>query len=146
MKKKKIFIMKKKIFFDAVGWKSYCSRLWSWARHRARGWADCAQQALGERACWTCQARAAGGLERAWRAGRAGAHRAAGARALAGERQLGARQGAGRAAGRWARGRALGARQAGAGRAAGRRWARGLGAWARLGQCTRCTRPIFDPF
>ena len=23
---------------------------------------------------------------------------------------------------------------------------RGLGAWAGLGQCTRCTRPIFDPF
>ena len=66
-------------------------------------------------------------------------------------RQLGAgaggRQGAGRAAGRWVGGRALGARQAG-------RWARGrqalgargLGAWAGLGQCTRCTRPIFDPF
>ena len=50
---------------------------------------------------------------------------------------------------RWARGRAQGA-----GRVAGRRWARsrqargarGLGAWASLGQCTRCTRPIFDLF
>ena len=65
-----------------------------------------------------------------------------------------------RASGSWAQaqagGKALGARQ-GAGRAAGRRWAcgrqalsargaRGLGAWAGLGQCTRCTRPIFDPF
>ena len=40
------------------------------------------------------------------------------------------------------RGRALGALQ-GAGRAAGRRWARDLGAWAGLGQCTR---PIFYPF
>ena len=40
--------------------------------------------------------------------------------AQAGGRALGARRGAGRAAGRWARGRALGARQAGAGR-----WARG---------------------
>ena len=26
------------------------------------------------------------------------------------------------------------------------RWALGLGAWAGLGLCTRCTRPIFDPF
>ena len=113
------------IIFDAVGWKSYCSRLYCgagrWQALGARGWADCAQQALGERAGWACQARAAGGRERVWRAGRAGARRAAGARALAGaragERQLGAgaggRQGAGRAAGRWARGRqALGARGA----------------------------------
>ena len=82
---------------------------------------DCAQQALGERACWACQTRAAGRRERAWRAGRAGDRRAsvlgrAGrqahgrwrVRARAGERQLvasaGGRQGAGRAAGRrWAR-------------------------------------------
>ena len=36
-----------------------------------------------------------------------------------------------------------------AGWAAGARpgsWARGLGVGAGLGQCTRCTRPIFDPF
>ena len=36
-----------------------------------------------------------------------------------------------------------------AGWAAGARpgsWARGLGARAGLGQCTRCTRPIFDSF
>ena len=52
--------------------------------------------------------------------------------------QGGRRTGAGmrvraRAIGSWARGRqALGAC--------------GLGAWAGLGQCTRCTRPIFDPF
>ena len=32
MKKKNLFIMKKNIYiFGAVGWKSYCSRLWSWA-------------------------------------------------------------------------------------------------------------------
>ena len=50
-----------------------------------------------------------------------------------------------------ARGRAGVARRAsgrhgrwGAGRHG--RWARGLGAWAGLGLCTRCTRPIFDPF
>ena len=100
----------------------------------ARGWADCAQQALGERACWACQAPAAGGCERAWRAGLAcwgaqGSRRTgAGGRARA------------RASGSWAQaqagGRALGARQAGVGRAA----------WAGLRQCTRCTRPIFDPF
>ena len=60
-------------------------------------------------------------------AGRAGAGCAAG-RWVRG-RALGARQGAGRAAGRWARGRqALGTRQVGAKRAAGRRWARA--AWA----------------
>ena len=150
--------------------------MWSWALAGAgaRGWADYAQQELGERACWACQARAAGGRERAWRAGLAGVRRADvlgraerqahgrwRERARAGERQLsagaGGRQGAGRAAGPWARGRALGALQAGTGRAAGRRWARGrqalgargargLGTWAGLGQCTRCTRPIFDPF
>ena len=109
---------KKIKYFDAVGWKSYCSKLYCgvgrWQALGARGWADCAQQALGERACWACQARAAGERERAWRAGRAGARRAsvlgrAGrqghgrwrARARTGERQLGAgaggRQGAGRA-------------------------------------------------
>ena len=119
MKKKKDIYHEKKIIiiFDAVGWKSYCSRLWSWARHRARGWADCAQQALGERACWTCKARAAGGLERAWRAGRAGARRAAGALALEGARALAGERA--RTSGSWACGRALGARQ-GAGRAVGR--------------------------
>ena len=133
--------MKKKKNFDAVGWKSYCSRLWSWDRHRARGWADCAQQALGKRACWACQARAAGGLERAWRAGRAGVRRAsvlgraglqahrrwrARGRAAAGRRRR-------RAAGRWARGRALGARQAGAGRAGRAAWAPGLALGSALG-------------
>ena len=132
--------MKKKIKIDAVGWKSYCSRLYCgagrWQALGARGWADCAQQALGERACWACQASAVSGRERAWRAGRAGARRAAGARALAGARargqaEVGCRRK--RAAGCWARDRqALGAR--------------GLGAWAGLGQCTRCTRPILDPF
>ena len=104
----------KKKKFDAVCWKSYCSRLYCGAGHwqalGGRGWADCAQQALGERACWAYQARAAGGRERAWRAGRAGARRGgrrtgAGARARA------------RASGSWvqaqAGGRALGVRRAG---------------------------------
>ena len=87
---------------------------------------------------WAARARAlerAGAQQQARRA-------CVGARTGAG---AGARQGAGgRRAGRaqqW-RGRraawALGARPG--------RWARGLGAWAGLGQCTRCTRPIFDPF
>ena len=87
---------------------------------------------------------------------------------------MGARAGA---TGAGARGRAVGAQAASAGRAGGtdvralgaggrtgqaeaacrahgtdaagarpERWARGLGAWAGLGLCTRCTRPIFDPF
>ena len=89
------------------------------------------------------------GREWSWRAGRAGerargALRRAdvqarrGAQASGSWAALGARQlsGAGREAGRWARGR----------QALGARGARGLGAWAGLGQCTRCTRPIFDPF
>ena len=136
---------KKKKNFDAVGWKAYCSKLYCgagrWQALGARGWADYAQQALGEHECWACQVRAAGRRERAWRAGRAGARRAAGARALAGalarasgsweQAQAGKRQlGARRASGSWARGRVLGVRQ-GAGRAAGRRWARGARAvWA----------------
>ena len=60
-------------------------------------------------------------------------------------------------AGRWARRRAAGRTGGRRGRAAGRgrraagalgvgRWACGLGARAGLGQCIRCTRPIFDPF
>ena len=68
-------------------------------------------------------------------------------------RARGARAGVGAAG----RGRARGAawqgararRQLGGKRARGRAqqaWARGLGAWAGLGLCTRCTRPIFDPF
>ena len=51
--------------------------------------------------------------------------------------------------GQQAHGRQAAARGACAAEAAGARpgcWARGLGAWAGLGQCTRCTRPIFDPF
>ena len=59
-------------------------------------------------------------------AGRAGA-RAAGRQAPAAGQQA------------WARG-ALGVGARGA------RPGRGLGAWASLGQCTQCTRPIFDPF
>ena len=52
---------------------------------------------------------------------------------------------AGRGSRRWharsVRGRASWVAGAGPGR-----WARGLGARAGLGQCTRCTWPIFDPF
>ena len=44
-----------------------------------------------------------------------------------------------RASGSWAQAQA-------GGRALGARGARGLDAWAGLGQCTQCTRPIFDPF
>ena len=59
--KKKLFIMKKKkYFFGAVGWKSYCSRLWSWAG--AGRWAR----------RWARRARAGG------RAGRAGRRRGPG--------------------------------------------------------------------
>ena len=75
---------------------------------------------------------------------------ARGAGARGSRRQAGAR-------GAWARARhASGSRRerarsawGWAGWAAGARpgrWARGLGAWAGLGQCTRCTRPIVDPF
>ena len=45
-----------------------------------------------------------------------------------------------RRCGRWALAGAHGALGVGA------RPGRGLGAWAGLGQCTQCTRPIFDPF
>ena len=61
MKKKKIIYHEKKnIFFGAVGLKSYCSRLWSWAG--ARRWAR----------RWARRARAGG------RAGRVGRRRGAG--------------------------------------------------------------------
>ena len=90
----------------------------------ARGWVDCTQQALGERACWACQARAAGGHERACWGAQGGRRTGAGRRARA------------RASSSWAQaqagGRALGARQ-GAGRAAGRRWAAGRAPPGRLG-------------
>ena len=64
---------------------------------------------------------------------------ARGARAVQ-ARALGARGRAGQAA---TASRARGTDTAGARPG---RWARGLGAWAGLGLCTRCTRPIFDPF
>ena len=101
---------------------------------RSRRWASVrAGRARRERQAGVSGRGAQGVLGRAGRQ----AHGRWRSRARVGERQLGAgaggRQGARRAAGRWARGRqALGAR--------------GLGAWAGLGQCTRCTRPIFDPF
>ena len=90
------------------------------------------------------------------RAGRAGRRRSAG---LGVRGELGWAQQVWRAAGR-ARGRgarrqsslATGTRQRRAGRAGleqqgrGKRAAWALGARAGLGLCTRCTRPIFDPF
>ena len=86
---------------------------------------------------WACVGRWAG---RAWGTG-------LGVEGVVHNRQ-GARQGraAGRARGRGARGRQVqaGGRRAGsAGHAGPGRWARGLGARAGLGLCTRCTRPVF---
>ena len=133
-----------------------------WARHQARRARQQARTgALGHRrACWgagPCSGRwgvrqsagrvgvaRTGALQAGGRAGKRQApwarRRAAGARALAGARACGrAAARRRRAAGRWARG-------ARGRQALGARGARGLGAWAGLGQCTRCTRPIFDPF
>ena len=132
-----INIEKKKKFVQNLKWATahLSSRRGRWARGRvAGGWARAgsgtarALQAKGARACGAGGAQARGMRGAHGRRG-AGAGRAQGtwqARGL----------GAGRAAGRWARGR----------QALGARGARGLGAWAGLGQCTRCTRPIFDPF
>ena len=107
----------------------------------SRGWAV---GALGAQAGagalgWACVGRWAGC---AWGAG-------LGVEGVAHNRQ-GAWQGraAGRARGRGARGRQVqaGGRRAGsAGHARPGRWARGLGARAGLGLCTRCTRPVFGP-
>ena len=93
----------------------------------ARAWR--AGVALGRWAAWAlgrwaARAQARGALERA------GGRRADGG--VRGSRRGRARSVRGRAG--WAAGARPG------------RWARGLGAWAGLGLCTRCTRPIFDPF
>ena len=121
----------KNFFFDAVGWKSYCSRLYGGARR----WLG----ALGAQQAQTWAGVGAG------RAGGMGAGALGGTGA--GAQGVGAR--GARAAERGSRrGSALNVRGR-AGWAAGARpgrWARGLGAWAGLGQCTRCTRPIIDPF
>ena len=98
-------------------------------RHR-EGWPSGFLGAAHEQKERRVTASVLGGSQSGRRTGAGGRARAGAsgswAQAQAGGRALGARQGAGRAAGRWARGRqALGARQAGAGRAAGRRWARG---------------------
>ena len=66
-KKKKIFIMKKKKKnFDAVGWKAYCSRLWSWALGaagaRAGGAGRTGAGRAGVRAAWAWPGRWARGL------------------------------------------------------------------------------------
>ena len=135
--------MKKK-YFDAVGWTHTAVGCMvelgaGWALAGRTGLA--AGASVGRRGRRrACMAREAGGHAwgaRAWRAGRAGSM---GAGALGGT-------GAG-ARGAGARGRARSVRGR-AGWAAGARpgrWARGLGAWAGLGQCTRCTLPIFYPF
>ena len=47
-KKKYIYHEKKKKIFDAVGWTSYCSRLWSWALGAGRHGA-CVLGVLGAR-------------------------------------------------------------------------------------------------
>ena len=97
-------------------------------QHRGSlGWGAGHAQAgtAGVRGRWAWRAgrrrQAAAARERSGRVGVRGSW----AQAQVGGRALGARQGAGRAAGRWARGRQ------GAGLAAGRRWARGArAAWA----------------
>ena len=102
-------------------------------RARQAGVSGCgAQGVLGRAglACWGAQ----GGR----RTGANGPARARAscswAQAQAGGRALGARQGAGRAKGRWVRGRqALGARQAGAGRPGRAAWAPGLALGSALG-------------
>ena len=150
---------KKKI--DAVGWKSYCSRLYcgarrwlgaGWAhwarsrRKRGQAWAQAGVQgARGRRACVRRAgvarergAGALGGMGAGALGGTGAGARGAGARG----REDGGARGARAAVGAGARG-ACGAGPAG-------RQTRGLGAgraaWADLGQCTRCTLPIFDPF
>ena len=80
----------------------------------------------------------------AWRAGRRAWAR--GQAAEARERSGAHASWACAAGGRSRAGRERQARRGRAGRWAWARGARGLGAWAGLGQCTRCTRPIFDPF
>ena len=66
---------KKKKNFGAVGWKSYCSRLWSWA---GAGRAGGARGAQAGRAARRRGARRAGGRWASVRAGRAGRARQAG--------------------------------------------------------------------
>ena len=128
----------------------YIERLGSWAGRWAR---LLGVQALGargalRRACVGARARAqvgAGALGHAGRSWQAGGRRAgAGKCADTGGRGARDRRRLGRRAGRARQGAAAGA-SARAAVLAGR-WARGLSARAGLGQCTRCTRPIFDPF
>ena len=99
-------------------------------------------------------ARSAG--RRAWarrqvrgRQAQVGARQQAGAcEARRRQQRAGAERAGGRAAGTWGK-QARGARQdtaAGAGARPGHGWERSLGARVGWGLCTRCTRPIFDPF
>ena len=78
IKKKKDIYHEKKKNFDAVGLKSYCSRLWSRALGAGR-WA-LGGTARACWACWACWARAAGERERA----RADAQARRGARSAGG--------------------------------------------------------------
>ena len=135
------------------------AQAWGGSACRARAqqedvrWARRALGAQGERtqgagACHA-QARCRRTEARGAQQGRAG--RAAGARGARGRGARDARherQTHGRASGDTAEGllrHGASARSA-RGHARPGRWARGLGAWAGLGQCTQCTRPIFDPF
>ena len=147
-KKKNHFIMKnkkKKIYGTEA--KGYCPFEQAGGARRWLG-ALGAQQALAWRAGRAGVARRAlSGMG----AGRHGRRRAGRWRARARSRARG-RQARGRRGARGARGSRRGRARSVRGRAgwaAGARpgrWARGLGAWAGLGLCTRCTRPIFDPF
>ena len=117
-----------------VRWADWARR-WALGRRWARGWArrhDTGLAHVGR--SWGAQADArAREACRRQAAGKGGTGvRALGSRGRA-EQAAGARQRRGR--------RAAEARQARGARAA---WA--LGARTGLGMCTRCTRPIFDPF
>ena len=120
-------------------------------RRWARGWCAGRGAGLRRRGRWGAGLGAGALGRRAWGA-RQG--RVVGVARGRGARQAG--RASGRCAGGWhagargMRGRARGARGRGAvGRAECERpctaWA-WLGAWAGLGQCIRCTWPIFDPF
>ena len=124
------------------------SRRWArcWVRRqgrwRAQAWAH---RLAGVERVGGRQAQAASGRAGRWalaRAGRAGAgwRQVQACRQACGSRRADT---AGTRAARAAAG--AGARGACGAGLAGRK-ARGLGARAGLGQCTRCTRPIFDPF
>ena len=124
-----------------MDWACWCAGRGAGVRRRAQAWAQGrwagVRGALGWRAWGARQGRAVGVAR-----GRQGA-RAAGAQGgrCSGSRRAGARG----MRGRGAAGRAELERHRRCARGHARP-GRGLGAWAGLGQCTRCTRPIVDPF